>query len=160
MLTPCKYIMAFAGLVCAALPVSAQQSAPLGSALVTLIAGTTPSRGGRTEVVRRAKRTPQNLVIVDRNATAEDLAAALATINVLRVEHGDTLTTDFRVRPESVRPGPSWQKSAYRTWLVQQLVRLRTASQGTFPGIGVVRSVQITLPAPTGTFTELSGGRR
>jgi len=145
-------------LACITPAVGAQQPAPLGSALVTLIAGPSPSRGTRTEVVRRAQRAPQNLVIVDKNATAEDLAAALAMINGLRARYGDSLTNDFRARPASMRVGPTWHKSNYRTWLVQQLVRLRSAPQGSFPTFGVVRSVQITLPAPTSGFTATSSG--
>ena len=159
MLTLSRCIVTFVALACLTPTVGAQQSAPLGSALVTLIAGPAPSRGGRTEVVRRAQRAPQNLVIVDRNATAEDLAAALAMMTALRAEHGDSLTTDLRARPESARPGPTFHKSAYRTWLVQQLVRLRTTNERAVPGFGTVRSVQITLPAPVRGFTASSGGR-
>ncbi len=159
MLTLSRCILTFAALAYLTPTVDAQQSAPLGSALVTLIAGTSPSRGGRTEVVRRAQRTPQNLVIVDRNATADDLAAALAMITALRIAHGDSLTTDLRARPESVRHGSKWRNSEYRKWLHEQLVRLRTATQSTFPGLGIVRSVQITLPAPARGFTASSGGR-
>ena len=133
------------------------QPSQLGAIRVTLIAGPSPSRGGRTEVVRRARRGPRDVVIVDRNATAEDLAAALAMINALRSQFGDSLTSDFRARPEVVRPGPTWQKSDYRSWLVQQLVRLRTASPAELADFGTVSAVQITLPAPRGAITSESG---
>lgn len=116
--------------------------------VVTLVAGPTPSKGGRTEVVRRAQGQPQNYVIVDLNATAEDLAAALTTLNRLRVQFGDSLTSDLRARIESARPGPTWQKSEYRTWLIQQLVRLRTAPGANLTDLGTVKSVQIMLPPP------------
>jgi hypothetical protein len=116
--------------------------------VVTLVAGPTPSKGGRTEVVRRAQGQPQNFVIVDVNATAEDLAGALATINRLRVQFGDSLTSDLRARIESARPGPTWQASEYRTWLIQQLVRLRTARSANLGDLGSVKSVQIMLPPP------------
>ena len=118
--------------------------------VVTLVAGPTPSKGGRTEVVRRAQGQPRNFVIVDLNATAEDLAGALATINKLRLQFGDSLTSDLRARIESARPGPTWHKSEYRTWLVQQLVRLRTAPSANLSDLGSVKSVQIMLPAPAG----------
>ena len=134
------------------------QSSQLGAIRVTLIAGPTPSKGGRTEVVRRAQRTPRDVVVVDKNATAEDLAAALAMINALRTQFGDSLTADFRARPEVVRPGPTWQKSEYRSWLVQQLVRLRTASPAQLADFGTVSAVQITLPAPRSAVT--GDGRR
>lgn len=134
----------------------AAQSPQLGSVRVTLVAGPSPSKGGRTELVRRAQRTPVNVVIVDKNATAEDLAAALATLNALRAQFGDSLTTDFRARPDVARPGPKWQKSAYRSWLIEQLVRLRSATPTTIADLGLVRSVQIILPGPRGTVT--SGG--
>lgn len=160
MATSLRYLLAVAALIGAVTPLQAQQVAtPVGAARVTLVDGMAPSRGGRVEVVRRAQRTPQNLVLVGRNATAEDLAAALVMINGLRTQYGDALTSDLRARPETVRPGPSWNRSAFRTWLVQQLVRLRTAPQGSLPDLGVVRAVQITLPAPTGALTT-PGGKR
>ena len=80
-------------------PFAEAQTPQLGAIRVTLVAGPAPSKGGRAEVVRRAQRAPQDLVIVDKNATAEDLAAALAMINALRVQYGDSLTADFRARP-------------------------------------------------------------
>ena len=138
--------------VALAFPIAAQ-SPQLGSVRVTLVAGPSPSKGGRTELVRRAQRTPTNIVIVDKNATAEDLAAALVMLNALRAQFGDSLTTDFRARPDVARPGPTWQKSAYRSWLIEQLVRLRTATPAAIADLGVVRSVQIALPAPRGAIT-------
>lgn len=139
--------------------VSGAQSSPLGAVRVTLIAGPSPARGGRVEVVRRADRAPRDVVIVDKNATAEDLAAGLAMINALRTQFGDSLTADFRARPEVIRPGPTWQNSAYRSWLVEQLVRLRTASPSALADLGTVRAVQVTLPAPRGIITS-DGGRK
>ena len=158
--TSARYLLAFAAITSAVMPLPAQETEPLGAAHVTLVAGTAPSRGGRTEVVRRAQRTPQNLVLVDRNATAEDLAAALATITALRTQYGDALTSDIRARPETVRRGPNWQRSAYRTWLIEQLVRLRSASPKNVSDLGVVQAVQITLPAPSGVVGVSPGGRR
>jgi hypothetical protein len=139
--------------------VAGAQSTQLGAIRVTLIAGASPSRGGRTEVVRRAQRAPRDIVIVDRNATAEDLAAALAMINALRKQFGDSLTTDFRARPDVIRPGTRWDNSDYRSWLIEQLVRLRSAKPTDFPEFGTVRAVQITLPAPRGAITS-DGGRK
>lgn len=149
------YILFLLATLAMALPIAAQ-SPQLGSVRVTLVAGPSPSKGGRTELVRRAQRTPMNVVIVDKNATAEDLAAALAMLNALRVQFGDSLSTDFRARPDVARPGPTWQKSAYRSWLIEQLVRLRTAAPTRIADLGLVRAVQIMLPAPRGTVT--SGG--
>jgi hypothetical protein len=140
-------------------PGAGAQSSPLAAIPVTLVAGPSPSRGGRTEVVRRAQRAPRDLVIVDRNATAEDLAAALAVINALRTQFGDSLTSDLRARPDVVRPGKTWDKSSYHSWLIQQLVRLRTAEPVDVADFGTVRAVQITLPAPRGVITS-DGGRK
>ena len=130
-------------------PVAAQQTASLGAARVTLVAGPAPSRGGRTEVLRRAQRSPKNIVIVDRNATADDLAGALALLNVMRIQYGDALTNDLRARPDVVRTGPRFVESAYRTWLFEQLARLRRAPETSLDDFGTVRAVQITLPAPS-----------
>jgi hypothetical protein len=149
MKTNALFIMAMLALASAA----GAQSPQLDAIRVTLVAGPSPSKGGRTEVVRRAERVPRDVVIVDKNATAEDLAAALAMINALRSQFGDGLTSDFRARPEVVRPGPTWQKSSYRSWLVQQLVRLRNAAPAELADLGTVRAVQITLPASRGVIS-------
>ena len=146
-------ILVFAALA----PLHAQPSRGLGDATVTLVAGTAPLRGGRVEVVRRASRSPQNVVIVDRKATAEDLAGAVVMINELRIAHGDSLTMDFRARAESVHPGPGWQSSAYRGWIIAQLARLRSAPEQRVAGLGVVRAVRITLPAPKEGATRNGG---
>lgn len=138
----------------------AQKPAALGTTRVTLVEGPSLAQGSRAEALRRAQRLPQNLVIVDRNATAEDLAAALAMIGALRHRYGDSLTFDVRARPESIRPGPAWAKSAYRAWLAQQLMRLRGAIPDSLAELGFVRSVQITLPAPRGRFTAETAGPR
>lgn len=127
---------------------AAQTSSVLGAARVTLIAGPAPSKGGRTEVIRQANRTPRNIVIVDKNASADDLAAALATINALRLQDGDSLTSDYRARTERVRHGPKFAKSEYRKWLGDQLARLRKAPLTLVGELGRVQAVNITLPAP------------
>ena len=149
-----RYLLAVA-LIATVAPLSAQLPAA-GAVRVTLVAGTAPTRGGRAEVVRRASRFPQNLVILDRNATAEDLAAALAMINVLRAEYGDNLTTDVRARADKVALGPTWENSAYRAWLIDQLARVRNAPERQFGELGIVHTAQITLPAPRGVTR--SGG--
>jgi hypothetical protein len=131
------------------LPVEAQLATTLGAARVTPVAGPSPSKGGRTEVLRRAGRSPQNVVIVSTNANADDLSGALALINVLRKEYGDGLSADYRARPDVVRHGPTWQESDYRKWLNEQLVRLRRAPEASLGELGVGRSVQITLPPPS-----------
>lgn len=149
MLATFRYLVASAVLCFAAVsPVPAQQAPPLGDVRVALVAGATPTRGGTVEVVRRANRSPQNVVIVDRKATAEDLAGAIVMLNELRVAHGDKLTMDFRASAQSVRPGPTWQSSDYRAWLTAQLARLRAAPATQFADMGIVRAVHITLPAP------------
>jgi hypothetical protein len=130
----------------------AQQSPP-GSARVTLVARAPTARGQRTEVVRRAQRTPQNVVFVDQNATPEDLAGALALLQALRIQYGDHLQADFRARPEMVRTRPSWPQSSYRNWIIEQLVRLRSAALAAHGDLGVVSAVQVTLPAAKGTVT-------
>jgi hypothetical protein len=136
-------------------PSSAQQASPASPMRITLVAGPSPTRGARVEVIRRAQRQPANVVIVDRNATAEDLAAALAMMNALRQQDGDSLASDFRARPDVVRPGRTWTNSRYHKWLIEQLVRLRTAQAAKLADLGVVRSVDVFLPAVKGT---VSGG--
>ena len=149
--------LALAIALLAALPQAtvAQQSPP-GSTRVTLVARAAAARSQRTEVVRRAQQTPQNVVFVDQNATPEDLAGALALLQALRLQNGDQLQSDFRAKPEMVRTRPSWQQSPYRTWIIEQLVRLRSATAAAHGDLGVVTAVQVTLPAAKGTVTARS----
>jgi len=133
----------------------AQQSPP-GSTRVTLVARAPAARSQRTEVVRRAHGTPQNVVFVDQNATPEDLAGALALLQALRIQNGDQLQSDFRAKPEMVRMRPSWTQSAYRDWIIEQLVRLRLATPSAHGDLGLVSAVQVTLPAAKGTVTARS----
>lgn len=135
----------------------AQQPPPLNAARVTLITGDAPSKGGRTEVVRQARGEPQNVVVVDRNASADDLAAALAIVNAMRAQHGDSLIHDFRARPDRVKHGALVSGSDYRKWLNDQLVRLRKAPDRELGLFGVVKAVQITLPPPAGSVANPAG---
>ena len=130
------------------IPATAQLPAPAGAIRVTLVAGVSPAKGGRTEVVRRTRLAPQNIVIVDLNATADDLAAALATIGAMRAQFGDSSTADLRARPETVRLGPAFKDGPYRKWLHEQLLRLRRTPVADFADLGRVQYVHITLPVP------------
>ena len=149
-LTACTVV--FAMLATASLSADAQLPA-VGAARVTLVSGPPLSKGARTEVLRRAERVPQNVVIVDWNAGADDLAGALALLNALRTQHGDVLTQDYLARPETVKHGPSWKDSAYRKWLHDQLKRLRESPLRGFADFGTVRAVHITLPAQGGAIS-------
>src|SRR6187549_4170494 len=137
-----------------ALPAHAQLSISTGTMRVTLVAGLTPSKGGRTEVVRRAQLAPKNIVIVDLNATADDLAAALATLRAMSAQFGDTSSSDLRARPETIRLGPAFKDGAYRKWLHEQLLRLRRAPVTEVADLGRVQAVQITLPLPLAASTS------
>ena len=137
-----------------AMPATAQLSTPTGTMRVTLVAGAAPSKGGRTEVVRRARLTPRNIVIVDLNATADDLAAALATVRAMHVQFGETSSADLRARPETIRLGPAFKDGAYRKWLHEQLLRLRRAPVTDLADLGRVQSVQITVPVPAASSTN------
>lgn len=143
-----RHLVLFGALVTTALPLDAQQPVPTGASLVTLVAGPSPSKGGRTEVIRRASRSPQNVVIVSTNANADDLAGALALVNALRVTYGDAPSADYRARPETIRHGANWQDSEYRKWLQEQLVRLRKAPDVDLGEFGFGKAVRIMLPAP------------
>ena len=140
-------------------PPSAAQHVPVGSTRVTLVASAGVSRDKRTEVVRRAQRTPQNVIFVDANATPEDLAGAVALFQALRIQYGDQLQADFRATPDVVRTRPTWPQSAYRAWLIEQLVRLRKSTPSKLGDLGVVSAVQVTLPSAKGTVTSPGGAR-
>lgn len=156
-----RHLLLIGALVTIAVPLGAQQTATLGAARVTLVAGPSPSQGGRTEVIRRAGRSPQNVVIVSINANADDLAGALALVNALRITYGDASSTDYRARPDVTRHGPQWKDSEYRKWLQDQLGRLRKAKDANLGELGWVKAVQITLPPPPSTATtSASSGLR
>ena len=138
---------------------SAAQQPPVSSTRVTLVASANVTRGKRTEVVRRAQQSPQNVILVDRNATPEDLAGAMALLQALRIQNGDQLQSDFRATPEVVRTRPTWPQSPYRAWLIEQLVRLRKATPARLADLGVVSAVHVTLPAGNGTITSSGGAR-
>jgi hypothetical protein len=159
MIRPTQGLAVAIALLAVLSPASEAQDAPPAPIRVTLVARapsqfpSASARGQRTEVVRHAERTPQNVVFVDQNATPEDLAGALALLQALRIQNGDELQSDFRARPEMVRTRPSWAQSPYRNWIIQQLVRLRSAAPSAHGDLGVVTAVQITLPAAKGTVT-------
>ena len=158
MASACRLVVAIVTLAGLA-TMSAAQQASVGSTRVTLVANTNVSRDKRTEVVRRAQRTPQNVIHVYANATPEDLAGAMALLQALRMQYGDQLQSDFRAAPEVVRTRPTWAQSAYRAWLIEQLVRLRKSTPSRLGDLGVVSSVQVTLPASNGTVTSSGGAR-
>ena len=154
----CRLVVAIVMLAGFATVSNAQQAA-VSSTRVTLVASGSVSRDKRTEVVRRAQRTPQNVIFVDANATPEDLAGAMALLQGLRIQYGDQLQSDFRAAPEVVRTRPTWPQSAYRAWLIEQLVRLRKSTPSKLGDLGVVSAVQVTLPAANGTITSPGGAR-
>ena len=153
-----RLLIAVSVLLSVSTTASTQTVAGTGAVRVTLVAGPATARGGRTEVVRYARLTPRNVIIVDRNATAEDLGAALALFNALRARFGDNLDSDFRARPETFRPGATWHKSEYRAWLIQQLTRLRTSPVASTSLFGTARAVQITMPTVRATPAATQGG--
>ena len=149
-----RYLTFIGALAAATGPLDAQPPAPFGPTRVTLVAGPAPTKGGRTEVLRRAGRSPQNVVIVSTNANADDLAGALALVNALRTTYGDASSTDYRARPETIRHGTNWQDSEYRKWLQEQLVRLRKAQEVDLGELGFGKAVRITLPPPATASTR------
>ena len=158
MTTTCRLVLVIVMLAVLA-PTSAAQQVPVNSTRVTLVASSNITRGKRTEVVRRAHQAPQNVIFVDRNATPEDLAGAMALVQALRIQNGDQLESDFRATPEVVRTRPTWPQSLYRAWLIEQLVRLRKAAPTRLADLGVVSAVHVTLPPANGTVSS-SGGTR
>lgn len=154
-----RYLLLVVSLTPGTQAAGAQPATAQTAARVTLIAADGPSHDGRTEVVRQAQRSPQNVVLVYNNASADDLAAALAMVNALRLRFGDSLSYDLRARAERVRHGSRWEESAYRKWLQEQLVRLRKAPDRELGAFGTVKSVQITLPPPTGSITSPRGNQ-
>ena len=90
MIRPTQGLAVAIALLAVLSPASEAQDAPPAPIRVTLVARapsqfpSASARGQRTEVVRHAERTPQNVVFVDQNATPEDLAGALALLQALR----------------------------------------------------------------------------
>lgn len=122
-----------------------------GALRVSLVGrGGSPGRPS-IEVIRRRHPAPLNVIAVDTTAaTARDLAAAIALFNALRQEYGDVMPTDVRAVPESYTPGNSWEGSAFKLWVENQLGRVRAGRLRNVPGFGTVRVADVTLPATNG----------
>jgi len=127
-------------------------SRPLGPIRVTLLTGISLRKGEHVEVIRSISHGPRNVVLVAATAGPKDLAAALSLLSALRLQHGDSPTTDLRATPASAHAGPRFAGSPYETWLAEQLTRLRSSPVRSVTGIGTAQAVQITLPAPRGRF--------
>lgn len=155
-----KGLVAVGLMLCIGQLLEAQTSSrPLGPIRVALILRDAEGTAG-TEVVRRKQRKPKDIVLVGRDAKAKDLAAALDLISALRVQLGDSLTKDVRAIVGSYALPVEWDKSPYRSWLDEQLVRLRAAPVRLVRDLGSARVVQITLPAPGAGLREIHSRRR
>ena len=117
---------------------------------VALIAVDEIPGGQKTRIVRRQHVRPQDLILVSGDASPNDLAAAINVLNGLRFQFGDTLTAGVEVSPTNHTPSASWSRSPYSNWISAQLTRLRAGRHYRVDGIGVRRTVLITLPPPRG----------
>ena len=148
-------IIVFASSPVTAQPVRSTPPSPMRVALVLR-----DGRQASTEVVRRAKRGPKNVVLVGKDASAEDLAAALRLMSALRMQYGDELLHDIRAHVQTSARSPEWAASNYRLWLIEQLNRLKAAPRRPVGDLGVAQAVLITLPARTATITYQSKGKK
>jgi hypothetical protein len=146
----------FLGLVSVLAPlvsrVANAQARTLDSATVSLVATTTLPPGTRAMVVRRARLTPQNVIMLDRSAAApEDLDASLRLLGALRLQFGDQPPVDIKAAPKSATLPTNWasgRQSKMRGYL-QSLVASPTKD---IPGIGRVRALDIKVGPPHGRF--------
>ena len=127
-------------------------STPAGPIRVALVLrqGTSDS----TEALRRARRQPENVVLLGQSASAEDLAAVLRAMSALRIQYGDKLTHDVRSRVQSSTLSAEWAESEYRRWLIAQLARLRAAPVRKIGDLGFAQVVYITLPERSARVTS------
>lgn len=119
-------------------------------ARVALVTSAVSLGDAHVRVLRRNSMRPHEVVIVDAQASARDLASGLQLLAMLRAEFGDSLTRDMRATPTSFDPPTDWRGSPYERWMDQQLIRLRAARQYRVAGIGTAKAVTITLPAARG----------
>jgi hypothetical protein len=99
--------------------------------------------GGRAVVIRVPRQEVPNLVLVPRNATAEDIAAALGALQRSRTRFGDILDGSLRLTVVSARLSPAAAKGA------ELLRQLRDAPERTIPEFGRVRAIDTSVGPAT-----------
>jgi hypothetical protein len=121
---------------------SASAATPAVSITLALTAGL--PAGAHARVLRRPNQRPQQIVLVDPAATSNDLVLALATVGALRARDGDAPTVDVQQTPRgSLNPGARLKIESSKA--VALLKHLQKAPSTSLPGIGTVRSLDVSL---------------
>jgi hypothetical protein len=142
------YLVIMAGLMTPILQARAQSS----PALHIVIVQGTPKGATAAEVLIRGGSEARNFIIVDKRATADDLAAAVNIVRHIRSTVGDTLTKDIRAvarpsaRPSSKSVGPM---AEFRAGLGQALDKLDKGRPEDLKDFGKVKYIDFVIGAET-----------
>jgi hypothetical protein len=142
------YLVIIAGLMTPAFGTLAQSS----PALHIVIVQGTPKGPTAAEVLIRGGPEARNFIIVDKRATADDLAAAVNIARHIRSTVGDTLTKDIRaVARHSARASskPVGPMAEFRAGLGRALEKLDKGKPEELKEFGRVKYIDVVIGAET-----------
>jgi hypothetical protein len=99
-------------------------------------------------ILRRSNVAPYDVILVRRNGgDADQLAAAVLHLLVMRDRSGDTASVSSAFRLPRARRGPrAWDRSE-RPRMARVLARLQQSRPSDVPGVGAARATEIYLPS-------------
>ena len=99
-------------------------------------------------ILRRSNVAPYDVILVRRiSGDADQLAAAVLHLLVIRDRSGDTASVSGTFRLPKARRGPRAWDRLERPRMAQVLARLRQSRPGEVPGVGAARATEIYLPS-------------
>ena len=140
-------IAAVVTLLAAGRALSAQQgtrpAAPTRVPVTIALVDRVPTTAGRYVLHRRSELTPHDVILLGRDATAQDLSEALQALLAVRQVDGDTALTSriLRVRPEQ----PVRARREF-PWVPRTFSELRNQPPRNVAGVGTVPAIEIWLP--------------
>lgn len=96
-------------------------------------------------IQRRPDLVPRDVIVVQTDATADQLSDAVRSLLTIRQVSGDTAATQATMRMR--RQSAAAQNRRALPWVRRVLADLRQAAEKDVPGIGRGRTVEIWLPA-------------
>jgi hypothetical protein len=141
--------LVIAGLMTPALGTFAQSS----PALHIVIVQGAPKGPAAAEVLIKGGPEARNIIIVEKRATADDLAAAVTIARHIRSTVGDTLTKDIRAvaRPSArAASKPVGPMAEFRAGLGRALQKLDKGKPEELKEFGKVKYIDIVIGAESG----------
>jgi hypothetical protein len=136
-------ILAAAPIVGAAGEAHGQQTAP-SRVPVTIVLAEQPLPSGAPFIIqRRPDQTPQDVILLRSDASADQLSDAVRSLLTIRQAGGDVpaALATMRMRPQEA---PTTRRAF--PWVQRVLGDVQRAAYRDVPGVGRVRAVEIWLP--------------